>query len=106
SRTTPAFSSTCRCLVTACLVTPLPVVSATIDIGPPADNDATRKSRVSSPSAANTGAALHARAAAPLRRGFDVAADRFHLLRPAFIVAPICVAAAGCRHRVESRLDD
>src|SRR6266700_3202524 len=56
-RTRPTPPSTCRCFVTAWRVTPAPAVRRTIDIGPPVHSRATRPRRVSSPSAAKTGAA-------------------------------------------------
>ena len=52
--TTPALSSTCRCLVTACRVSADPSASRAIESGMPSLSLRINESRVVSPSAANT----------------------------------------------------
>src|SRR5215469_1156139 len=56
--TSPAPLRTCKCLVTACRVTEEPSVRLVIERGPREESWATMAKRVSSPSAANTGAEL------------------------------------------------
>src|SRR5207247_7749175 len=78
-------------------------VSRAIDCGPPADSRATSARRVRSPSAAKTGAARARPAVAALGR--DMPLDVLHLLRPAPLVHPEGLGAAGHRDAVEAGLD-
>src|SRR5262245_63417678 len=92
-RTTPAPSSTRRCLVTAWRVSRVPAVSWVIDCGAPPVRRVTKFRRVPSPSAANT-AALVLRAAALGR--LDMFGDVLQLRGPAAVVhAEGDVAALG-----------
>src|SRR6266508_1005138 len=125
-RTRPAPASTCRCLVTAWRGTSAPAVSRAMDMGPPAQSWVTSPRRVSSPSAAKTGAEpprpparlRPAGAFAPavfstclgrpagLRRRGDIAFDRLHLKPPAFSVHPVRVRAARDGDPIEAGLHD
>src|SRR5207302_8933959 len=87
--TSPAVASTLRCLVTAWRVTADPAVSRVIDRGPSELSRATSASRVSSPSAANIGAARATSRVLPLYR--DISRDVRELLRPARVVHPECL---------------
>src|SRR5260370_35434984 len=79
-----------------------------MEAGPPADRRAMSRSRVSSPSAAKTGAAAPSPLArvAVLRALGNMRLDRLHLPRPALLVAAVGLIAALGRQRVEPRLDD
>src|SRR4051794_669034 len=57
-RISPATSIVRRCLVIACRVTSAPVAKEVIDKGPSRHRRKTSRSRVSSPNAANNGAAV------------------------------------------------
>src|SRR6185295_8983720 len=74
-----------------------------MDCGPSAHSRATSRSRVRSPSAANTGAASVRLTA--LRR-LDMALDVARLLRPTPVVHPERLRAARRRDALEARLDD
>ena len=63
-----------------------PRVSCEIERGSPPESLATNASRVSSPSAANTGAGPLSLMATPLRLLCDMFLDILHLLRPAAVV--------------------
>src|ERR1041385_3199351 len=116
-RAMPAWASTWRCLVTAWRVMPPPAVRRAIESGPSALSRVTRRRRVSSPSAAKTGAISPG---PPRNRGggvrisrggsgaggADMALDGDHLLRPAVVVAPVRGRPAIRRERVEARLDN
>lgn len=80
-RTSPACASACRCLVIAWRETFAPSVRRTIGWGPLAHSRATRFNRVSSPSAANTGAASASFGAAE-GRDRDMASKPLSLARP------------------------
>src|SRR5262245_56929296 len=101
SRTSPALASTSRCLVTACRVTSEPSVSCAIDCGPLVHRRTTSASRVSSPSAAKTGAARATRAAE--LRG-DMLRDELQLLLPTAFVHLEGERATLERDAVETRL--
>src|SRR3954469_117836 len=107
SRTSPAAASTFRCLVTACRVICVPEVSCVIDIPPPAHSAAMRSNRVSSPRAANTGAAL--RSAVDLRApglgGSDMLRDVLQLDLPALGVTPERLQTPIRRDLIEAGLD-
>src|SRR5688572_9419867 len=107
SRTRPAFASTCRCFVTAWRVMSVPEVSCAIDFAPLLHRKATSRSRVSSPSAANTGAALRNPA---LRSGAltrsDMFLDVFHLCIPTLAVLAKRTEAAVRRYGVEAGFHD
>src|ERR1700731_4204765 len=111
SRTSPASASTCKCLVTACRVICVPDVSCAIDIAPPAHNTAMRRNRVSSPSAANTGAAFRSAgvfdeaAFAPALGRFDMLLDVFHLYLPPFAIHPENLQTTRDGYVVDARLD-
>src|SRR5262245_46395538 len=107
SRTRPAFASTCRCFVTAWRVMSVPEVSCAMDFAPLLHRNATSRSRVSSPSAANTGAALRnpALRSCGLTRS-DMLFDVFHLLLPAAAVHPEGVEAPVRRDVVEAGFYD
>src|SRR5688572_22247647 len=106
SRTRPAFASTCRCLVTAWRVMSVPEVSCAIDFAPLLHRNATSRSRVSSPSAAKTGAALRNPA---LRSGGltrNMFLDVFHLSVPTLAVLAERLHAPVRRHLVEAGFYD
>src|SRR5947208_3483981 len=101
-----ARASTCKCFVTACRVTYPPCVNWAMDSGPSVLSRAMRRSRVSSPSAAKTGAASGGRCGFTAGSGrlCEIALDGHHLLGPAAVVAPVGGVAILGRHAVESRL--
>src|SRR5687768_13958183 len=107
SRTRPAFASTCRCFVTAWRVMSVPDVSCAIDFAPLLHRKATNRSRVSSPSAANTGAGLRNPA---LRSGALTRSDMFldvlHLFVPAAAVHAEHFEAPRRRNLVEAGFYD
>src|SRR5689334_10521739 len=108
SRTRPALASTCRCFVTAWRVMSVPEVSCTIDFAPLLHRNATSRSRVSSPSAANTGAALRnpALRSGGLTRSDDMVFDVRHLLFPTAAVHAEGVEPAMRRNPVEAGFYD
>jgi hypothetical protein len=99
-RTIPTFSSTRRCFVIACRVNLEPAVSSVIDRGSPPHNFLTSESRVSSPSAANTGA----RARRPPLRA-DMAFDVLHLLSPSTIIHAERLSSPPTRKLVKTRFN-
>src|ERR1700730_7116001 len=112
SRTSPASASTCKCLVTACRVICVPDVSCAIDIAPPAHSTAMRRNRVSSPSAANTGAAFRSAGVfteATLPPGLgrcDMLLDVFQLHLPPFAIHPEHLQTTRDGYVVDAGLDD
>src|SRR4051812_10532317 len=88
----------------ACRVTCVPSLRRTMESGPSAPNRDTSWSRVSSPRAANSGAASLISSAALLLR--DIALDVLQLRAPAALVAAERFRAAPERDAVEARLDD
>src|SRR4029077_3695782 len=105
ARTTPAPSSTRRCLVTACRVSRVPDVRREIDCGSPLVSLASRPRRVSSPRAAKIDALVR-NAAAALRGMFNVLGNILDLLAPAALVHAEGLVAAVRRQLVEARFDD
>src|SRR5258706_3588543 len=97
----PAAARTWRCLVTPCLVIEKSSASREIDAGPPSDNWRSSVSRVGSPSAANSSAAL-ARLLSALRFGIFLNPDDD--LGPALDVVLEDLGAAGERDVVEPGL--
>src|SRR5947209_19000301 len=75
-----------------------------MESGPSLLRRATRRSRVSSPSAAKTGAASVAGATAPSGRLGEVALDGHHLLGPAAFVAAVGGIAVLRGHGIEPGL--
>src|SRR5512134_44143 len=106
--TSPACASTWRCFVTAWRVTPAPALNAEIEAGPPVQSRDTRRSRVASPSAANTGAECFSAVLAPaaLRRLVDMLLDVPHLLVPAAAILTEGLRALVGRNMLEAALDD
>src|SRR5262245_2060961 len=104
-RTIPAATSACRCFVTAWRVTGAPAVRSTMVDGPSEESRATSPRRVSSPSAAKTGAAPASAAPVALCRR-DMTLDVQHLLGPAAFVHPERLVASCLRQPVEPGLDD
>src|SRR5439155_11138308 len=100
-RTRPALSITRRCFVIAWRVTAKPVVSPEIDIGPASQRRATRRSRVSSPNAANTEAESET-AAFELRGLGKMLLDQGDDHRPALFVCRERLGAARQRDLIES----
>src|SRR5262249_2349310 len=84
-RTTPAASSTRRCLVTAWRVNRVPAVRRTIDCGVPRLSRSRTESRVASPSAANISARAF-NAVETLARMNKMFRDIGHLDSPAALV--------------------
>src|SRR5688500_2409874 len=107
TRVMTAFSSSSRFLVTAWRVMSLPEDSCAIDFAPLLHRKATSRSRVSSPSAANTGAALRNPA---LRSGALTRSDMFldvrHLCIPTLAVLAERTEAAVRRYGVEAGFHD
>src|SRR5262249_9442671 len=97
--TTPAPSSTRRCLVIACRVRLEPPASWEIDCHCPPESLPRSDNRVSSPKAAKT----TARPSRPRRlaRTADMAFDVLHLLGPAALIHPECLEATPLRNGVE-----
>src|SRR2546427_382909 len=96
-RTSPTSPSAWRWRVIACRVTPVPSLRRVIDSGPPADRRPSRRSRVASPNAANSGAAL------PL---LDILRELLDLPRPAVVVHTERLSATGERDAIEPGLDN
>src|SRR5437870_10450588 len=106
-RTSPAFSMTRRCLVIAWRVMAKPAVSCAIDMGPSRHSRTTRRSRVPSPSAANTGADAASFAFVLERRRLrKVLLDERHHDRPALLVRRERLRAAFQRDAIEARFAD
>src|SRR5258706_6778954 len=84
SWTSPVSPRICRCLVMAWRVMAEPVVSRVIDCGPSTLSRFTKARRVSSPSAAKSGAACARWPLPALRR--DILGDMCELLGPALLV--------------------
>src|SRR6476619_7262651 len=72
-----------------------------MDAGPPLDSRATRRSRVSSPSAANTEAGSRS-----LARAGKVSSDVLELAGPARVVLPVRLGPPSHRDLIEARLRD
>src|SRR5258708_848981 len=88
----------------ACLVSLEPIVSWEIEQGRPAQSFATNDSRVSSPSAANTGARTNRWTAIRLRGLCDIVLDVLHLLCPATVIHAESLEAAIAGDLVEAGL--
>src|SRR5262245_45068538 len=94
-RTSPALERTSRCLVTAWRVTGIFALKRAIDSGPLVDRRTNSLRRVSSPRAANRGAASRTWAAS-MALARDMALNVLHLDRPPLGVhSERLVAAAG-----------
>src|SRR5215813_6306710 len=106
-RTKPAFSITRRCLVMACRVIGNLAVSLEIESGPSPERRETRRSRVSSPSAAKTAAdSVSSAFALALRSLAKIRLDQLDHDRPALVVRCECLRPAFERDRIEPRLAD
>src|SRR6266516_1925684 len=95
-RTSPTSPSAWRWRVIACRVTPVPSLRRVIDSGPPARRPS-RRSRVASPSAANSGAALLL---------LDILREMLDLPGPPVVVHAERFGATGGRDAIEPGLDD
>src|SRR5215470_7508650 len=106
-RTKPAFSITRRCLVMACRVIGNLAVSLEIESGPSPERRDTRRSRVSSPSAAKTAAESVRSGFAPALRSLGkVRLNQLDDDRPALVVRGKCLRTALERDAIEPRLAD
>src|SRR6476646_7778718 len=103
-RIRPALESTSRCFVIAWRETADSALRWVIDSGPPAASRRSRRSRVSSPRAANSGAAS-ATCAASIELAADMALDALHLLGPPCAVAAERIGAALGRKLIEAGFD-
>src|SRR6266849_9781271 len=104
-RARPAPASTCRCFVTAWRVTPTPSLSREIESGPSRPRRATKRNRLWSPRAANTGAVFSiAAVSARLFRLDDITSDVLKLRRPAFRVHAERLGSARERDMAEAGL--
>src|SRR5215472_11494511 len=103
SWTSPASARICRCLVMAWRVMAEAVVSRVIDCGPSALSRFTKARRVSSPSAAKSGAAC-ARWPLPAL-GRDILGDMRELLDPALLVPTEGGNPPRRRQAIEAGLD-
>src|SRR5216683_1132364 len=103
SETSPAVASTFKCFVMACRVTADPAVSRVIERGPSELSRATSASRVSSPSAANTGA-VRETSRQPALFG-DISREVLELLSPSRVVHPECFSTPRRGDAVEAWLD-
>src|SRR5262245_34232431 len=103
-RTRPALDSTSRCFLTAWRETGDRSLRREIDSGPLEASRTRSRRRVSSPSAANSGAASLTCPVVGLAG--DMAPDVLHLDRPAFGVHAERLVAATCGQPVEAGLDD
>src|SRR5690606_3661781 len=103
--TSPALESTSRCLVMAWRETSALAASCVIEPGPPADRRLTRASRVSSPSAANSGATRSARGTLTAL-ALGMASHVLHLNRPTLAVLTIGFEAAWRGQAFEARFHD
>src|SRR5262244_2289322 len=99
----PASSRTSRCLVIACRVTAAPSLSAVIESASPDARRDTRRKRVSSPSAAKTGAEP---ASAGSSRFCNIVREILHLDRPALRVVRKRLRTQHRIHLVESGFDE
>src|SRR6266496_5087536 len=88
----------------ACRVTPVPSLRRVIDSGPPADKRPSRRSRVASPNAANSGTASGCGAAA--LRLLDIPREVLELPGPPVVVHAERFGAARERDTIEPGLDD
>src|SRR4051812_45427960 len=104
-RTTPAASSTRRCLVTAWRVSRVPAVRRTIDCGVPRLKRSSTESRVASPSAAKI-SARDFNAVDALARMGEILRDIDHLDGPTALVHAERFVTATCGQFVEARLDN
>src|SRR6266700_1882135 len=103
----PAPASTSRCLVTAWRDTRDLAPRRAIEPGPSVDRRNRRPRRVSSPSAANSGAASRtAVAASGVTSDLDMFAHVLELFLPAAFVHAERLGAAVRGHAVEAGLDD
>lgn len=100
--TSPACSRIRRCLVMACRVRADPSVNREIDSTGLSPSLARRLSRVSSPSAANTGALRRSGRETFLRIAGDMGRDVLHLSSPAAVVAAPDFVTLHLRKRVEA----
>src|SRR5277367_6960572 len=108
-RTIPTFCNTRRCLVMAWRVSLEPRVSCEMEYGWPLESLATSVRRVSSPSAAKTGARSLWRALPALKlflRLCDIFLDVLHLFCPTAIVLAERFGAASGGNLVEAGLGD
>src|SRR5262245_41899115 len=105
SRTSPARESTVRCFVIACRDTEDFALRRAIESGPFADRRTSSRSRVSSPSAANSGAASRT-CAATIGLACDMALNVLHLRGPPLAVHAERLVATVRRQAIEARLDD
>src|SRR5262249_46503260 len=114
--TSPAAASAWRCLVTACRVIRVPLVSLVIERGPASPSRVTMRSRVASPSAAKTGASSSSLTArdrdiTSSHRGgvghlTEILVDELRLNPPALRVGIEGFGAAVERNLIEARLRD
>src|SRR5436309_824917 len=103
--TSPTRPRAWRWRVIACRVTPVPSLRRVIDSGPPADRRPSRRSRVASPNAANSGTASGCcRAAAPCL--LDILREVLDLSGPAVLGHAERFGATGERDAIDPRLDD
>src|SRR5262245_13612500 len=102
-RISPALERTSRCLVTAWRVTGLLALKRAIDSGPLVDSRTNSRRRVSSPRAANRGAASRTWATS-MALARDMALNVLHLDRPPFGVHPERLVAASGREAIEAGL--
>src|SRR6266516_4147468 len=96
-RTSPTSPRAWRWRVIALRVTPVPSLRRVIDSGPPADRRPSRRSRVASPNAANSGAAL------PL---LDILRELLDLPGPPVVVHAECFGATRERDTIKPGLDN
>src|SRR3989442_3945611 len=96
-RTKPTLPSVFRCFVIACRVTPVPSLSRAIESGPSTERRLSRLSRVGSPSAANSTAALRLR---------DIRREVLDLPAPPLGVHAERLGPARERDSIEPRFDD
>src|SRR6266550_3899502 len=107
--TSPTRPRAWRWRVIACRVTPVPSLRRVIDSGPPADRRPSKRSRVASPNAANSGTASGGAgggcSAAALRL-LDILREMLDLASPPVVVHAERFGATGERDAIEPGLDD
>src|SRR5262249_55086990 len=104
-RTRPARSRSSRCFVIAWRETRDRSLSRAIDPGPAVDSRTRSRKRVSSPRAAESGAASCACVGSPAL-ALDMAANVLDLLGPAVVVHAECLRAAPGRNPIETGLGE
>src|SRR6266550_31334 len=104
--TSPTRPRAWRWRVIAWRVTPVPSLRRVIDSGPPADRRPSRRSRVASPNAANSGTAPGGGSSAAALRLLDILSELLDLPGPPVVVHAECFGATRERDTIKPGLDN